>query len=73
MNSLVVRIAAFQAVDPGSNPGLRIIFTLNSFVSVHSVLSHRPPTLSRVSYINDSGGDLSVVIKVIKTIRISIV
>jgi hypothetical protein len=37
------------------------------------VLSHRPPTLSRVSYINDSGGDLSVVIKVIKTIRISIV
>ena len=24
--SLVVRIAAFQAVDPGSNPGWRITF-----------------------------------------------
>ena len=30
--SLVVRIAAFQAVDPGSNPGHRIIFFPSLFL-----------------------------------------
>ena len=35
--SLVVRIAAFQAVDPGSNPGWRITFCFFCLQSKHEI------------------------------------
>ena len=37
--SLVVRIAAFQAVDPGSNPGWRITFPPRHLATVFVILA----------------------------------
>ena len=34
VDSTVVSIAAFQAVDPGSNPGLRIFFVSSQFAQM---------------------------------------
>ena len=39
--SLVVRIAAFQAVDPGSNPGWRITFSSSLQHRQHALFPHR--------------------------------